>query len=51
MEMDSGDEDDLSDDSLGLYVEVGETDTRTIKQTKSNPNKATKWSMGGRKNR
>ncbi|XP_059068386.1 uncharacterized protein LOC131858918 [Cryptomeria japonica] len=46
-----GDEDELSDDSLELSVEVGETNTRTIKQTKSKPNKAAKGSMRGRKNR
>ncbi|GLJ27386.1 hypothetical protein SUGI_0537490 [Cryptomeria japonica] len=51
MEMESGDEDDLSDDLLGMSVELGETDTRTIKQTKSKLNKATKGSMRGMKNR
>lgn len=49
-ELESDEEDGLSDDSLGLSAEIGETEVRTIKPTKTNPSKS-KGNLRGRKNR
>lgn len=49
-EIESEEEEGLSDNSLGLSAEVGEIEVRTIKQSNLNPPKS-KGNLRGRKNR